>query len=255
MQQAVEAHHVVGVAAGGSRARPHEQRAQLVALEEFIGELAHRHELIDRLDSRLRPAEQRFERVGRAPGRRNGEAVLGESRLPVLRVFVEQIEVSIRVGLRKALDLTIGLVDVVGRVFLPARRRIGYPIGGIADVARAVVEDDAFVALGEDVAHALGAEIEIPVGGMAVEARPVGADVHAEARGGAVAAAQAAAQLAATLEHRRPQTGRAEIGGDDRAVMAAADDDGVIMTVRHGSSRVVPTRLDRVKAACVGLII
>ena len=90
VDEPLQAGHVVREAAGRRRRRAHEQDLQLGALEEVARELAERHELVHGLEAAVGDVEQLLERVGRAPRRRDAEAVPAERRLPVALVGLEQ---------------------------------------------------------------------------------------------------------------------------------------------------------------------
>ena len=84
VNEPLQAGHVVGKAAGRRRGGTHEQRSQLVTLEEVVRELAQAHELVHGLDAAVRDEQQFLERVRLTPLHRCAEPVLPEGRLPVL---------------------------------------------------------------------------------------------------------------------------------------------------------------------------
>ena len=230
VDEPLEPGRVVGEAAGRRRARAHEQRAQLVALEEVVGELAHAHELVDRLDARAGQIQERLERVRLAPRRRLAEAVRAEGRLPVQFERLEQAQVGVGVAPRERPDLLVRAVDPVGRAL---RHAVDDAVRRVADERRAVVEHHPLVALGEDVLEALGSQVEVAVRRVRVEARPVRAVVHQEPGRGPLAGVRSAAEVGRALEDADGQAGAREVGRDDRRVVAAAEDDGVVAGLRQ----------------------
>ena len=210
---------------------------ELRALEEVLGELPERHELVHRLDQAVGDLEQLLERIGRPPGGRRPEAMAAERAAPVSFVGVEHPQVGVGVSRREPRDLVVRPADVLLRALLAAGARIDHTRGRESYERRTVVEDHAFVLVRKDVAQPLVAQGEVAVGRVAVEPRPVAAVVHHEARRRAFAAARAAAEVRRALEHEHGQTGAREVRGDDGGVMPAAEDDGVVAIVGHPVSR------------------
>src|SRR5919201_6291171 len=93
--------------------------------------------------------------------------------------------------------------------------------------------------LGEDVAESLVRKPEVAVRGVRVEARPIAAVVHQEARRRSLARRRAAAEVRRSLEHAHAHPRAREIAGNNRAVVPAAEHDGVVARVAH--ERIVTT--------------
>lgn len=73
--QALQPRCVVAEAAGRGGRGAHQQRAQLVGLEEVVGQRLQRHVGVHRLHPRIWDRAQRLHRIGRAIGRRRREAM------------------------------------------------------------------------------------------------------------------------------------------------------------------------------------
>jgi hypothetical protein len=151
--------------------RSHEQRPEFVGLEEVPGELTQAHEPVHGFDDTTLD-DQRLECISLAPRRRSAEAVLAEGMLPPGGVGVEEPEVEVGVGVRGAADGLLGATDTLVPRLLGSAV-VDHPVGGPADERRPVVEDHRLVALGEDVAQSLVVQVEVAVGGVGVEPRPV----------------------------------------------------------------------------------
>ena len=237
MGESLQAGRVVAEASGGRGRGAHEQRSQLVGLEEVVCQRLQRHVGMHRLHARIGNRAQRLHRVRCAVGRRCREAVCGECRLPVAVVLIEQPQVCVGIALREPLDLVVGASDVLGRPLLSAGDGIDDTGRGVADERASVVEHHPFVLFRVDVSQSLVVEVEVPVRRMVVETSPVGTGVHPVPHRRPVHRGRAAAQPAGAFEDANRHPGTCQVAGDDGAVVAAADHHGVVSGVGQRTPR------------------
>ena len=74
---------------------------------------------MNRLDPGFRPANELFEGVRSSPRRRRREAVLRESRFPIPGIFLNQVQVGIRIAFGESPNLLVSAVDILLGIRLP----------------------------------------------------------------------------------------------------------------------------------------